>query len=434
MFDWKRHPEKEELITGLIDSLLKKDEKVRSFVNKITSKTFTRTIDWVDHLVVEPDLFLDDPEKMGLDDFASVHPDGISFKFSGTTLPPVVISDQTDNRIAIKVEDLSRFIEKNGITGDLSGRMNSSYRTLRFMRGEVELMAVERRGYNGFQHDNGEDLDHYNELRDRLSKRERTGYAEGISDLRSLLSRFESRLTPGRIADAFFRSERRYWESRNSRAMLQWMNQDGFGLGWGNHDHHTFRCSREHYRETIGILEMIGMDCRERFYAGDQAGWGAQVLEHQDCGITVFADVDLKPDEKDGDCSHDGLEEIDDPGTVGLWVGLHGESMLSAGLHHIAVLVDFDRAVMESGIATMAPFSNFNYLKQCFTEGETWKVLKKRVHDLSVKKRITKEQLERFVAEGALGSHLEFIERREGFKGFNQTAVSDIISRTDPRN
>jgi hypothetical protein len=37
------------------------------------------------------------------------------------------------------------------------------------------------------------------------------------------------------------------------------------------------------------------------------------------------------------------------------------------------------------------------------------------------------------VEEGAVGSHLEVIQRGEGFKGFNQQTVSDIIRRTDPR-
>ena len=36
-------------------------------------------------------------------------------------------------------------------------------------------------------------------------------------------------------------------------------------------------------------------------------------------------------------------------------------------------------------------------------------------------------------AKGAIGSHLENLERREGFKGFNQQAVSAIIAATDPR-
>jgi hypothetical protein len=47
--------------------------------------------------------------------------------------------------------------------------------------------------------------------------------------------------------------------------------------------------------------------------------------------------------------------------------------------------------------------------------------------------KITAEQQARFVEQGAVGSHLENIQRGEGFKGFNQENVSDIIRRTDPR-
>ena len=34
---------------------------------------------------------------------------------------------------------------------------------------------------------------------------------------------------------------------------------------------------------------------------------------------------------------------------------------------------------------------------------------------------------------GAVGSHLENLERHDGYKGFNQHGVSDIIKRTDAR-
>ena len=39
----------------------------------------------------------------------------------------------------------------------------------------------------------------------------------------------------------------------------------------------------------------------------------------------------------------------------------------------------------------------------------------------------------RFRREGVIGSHLENLERGDGFKGFNQTGINDIIARTDPR-
>src|SRR6185369_6858652 len=91
----------------------------------------------------------------------------------------------------------------------------------------------------------------------------------------------------------FFEVERAYWERRNRAARLQKFRQDHLGLGWGNHDHHTFRCSRAHFAELNKFLDRLGFQKRERFYAGAEAGWGAQISEQPVTGIVVFADVDL---------------------------------------------------------------------------------------------------------------------------------------------
>jgi hypothetical protein len=87
----------------------------------------------------------------------------------------------------------------------------------------------------------------------------------------------------------------------------------------------------------------------------------------------------------------------------------------------------------EEGIATMKPFSDFPFLKQAFTEGERWKVDPRRVDALLAKGLITAAQAAGFRKDGAIGSHLENLERKGGFKGFNQKSVSAIISAVDPR-
>ena len=46
---------------------------------------------------------------------------------------------------------------------------------------------------------------------------------------------------------------------------------------------------------------------------------------------------------------------------------------------------------------------------------------------------ITAAQAEQFRQHGALGSHLELLQRDQGYKGFNQTGISEIIQATDPR-
>jgi hypothetical protein len=234
-----------------------------------------------------------------------------------------------------------------------------------------------------------------------------------------------------------FAAERKYWQDRNRAAQVQKAAQDSLGLGWANHDHHTFRSSRANFPLLIQILETFGFRPRERFYAGAQAGWGAQVMEQPTCRIAVFADVDLSPEEVEGDFAHKPLPIRTELGTVGLWCALHGDSMLSAGLHHLAGRFDFDAVTANLAVRDvemMRPFSDFSYLRQAFTRGEQWQVEPPRIERLTAAGLLSSSQKAQFLERGAIGSHLENIQRAEGFKGFNQAKISDIIRRTDPRS
>ena len=152
--------------------------------------------------------------------------------------------------------------------------------------------------------------------------------------------------------------------------------------------------------------------------------------------MVVFADVDLEAEERETDFVHQGLSPRQRLGTVGLWVALHGESILQAGMHHLAARFRFEDVredLKQKSVAMMKRFSNFPFLKQAFTEGEIWLPEKKRVDFLESKGQLSHEQALRFVSAGVLGSHLENIQRSQGFKGFNQESVSAIIKWTDPR-
>jgi hypothetical protein len=111
--------------------------------------------------------------------------------------------------------------------------------------------------------------------------------------------------------------------------------------------------------------------------------------------------------------------------------------MLEAGMHHLEAQFDFDALrddlKAESGIETMPPFSDFPFLRQAFTAGERWPVSKSRADRALAAGWITTQEHAKFLREGAIGSHLENLERRDGYKGFNQQAVSLIITATDPR-
>jgi hypothetical protein len=302
-----------------------------------------------------------------------------------------------------------------------------------------ELYIVERHGYQGFEVQplpaSGETiLKHADQFRRRPR---RLPESEGFDAAEKLLKQAIEELGVNYACDLFFAAERDFWQRRNRAGQVQKSRQDRLGIGWANHDHHTYRSSRKYFQRMIRLFELLGFHCRERFYAGKQAGWGAQVLEQPETGIVIFADVDLSPDELVADFSHEPLAARHELGTVGLWCGLHGESFLNAGMHHLECQFAFDdlksQLMTEAGVDVMKPFTDFPYLRQAFTEGERWPVAKDRIARLLSEGKISSEQAAAFEREGAIGSHLENLERNAGFKGFNQTGVSEIISATDPR-
>ena len=95
--------------------------------------------------------------------------------------------------------------------------------------------------------------------------------------------------------------------------------------------------------------------------------------------------------------------------------------------------VSLQAQLRAAGFNPMKPFSNFDFLRQEFTEGEHWPVRPERASKLLSDGLITPEQFDQFASKGAVGSHLENLQRHGGFKGFNQSSVSAVIQATDPR-
>src|SRR5262249_50276941 len=168
-----------------------------------------------------------------------------------------------------------------------------------------------------------------------------------------------------RATDEFFAAEREYYMTRNRAAKWQYEQQQKLGIGWANHDHHTYRCSRASFRATIELWHTFGFISRERFYAGVEAGWGAQGLEHPVSPVVIFADVDIAPEELDIDFASELLPLRDTLGTIGLWCALHSSSIGKAGMHHLEAEFDFAKAqaLMEAaGFGVMAPFTDLPML------------------------------------------------------------------------
>jgi hypothetical protein len=438
-FDWKLYEDQEKFQKELVNKFLTGNKAANELANRIEGHTQTRFFDWIDYIGFSEDKFdIQDIIILNYKENKDIElpADTRMYLAPMSTLFPILIHPEDSSELAIHPESLRGFQKVWTIKSEIKGKDNVPFNLLEIARqNDKGLFACERRGYNGFVVKEPNDADNYLAALDYFRKRKRDN-EEDLSALEDKIKELATHLDKGRMADAFFRAEREYWEARNFAGRHQKKLQDDVGLGWGNRDHQAFRCSRENFSRIVGIFESIGMQPRERFYAGKQAGWGAQVLEHPICKEAIFADVDLNPQESAGDFAHEGLPPKKDLGTVGLWVGLHGESILSAGIHHLAALVDFQKTntkLPEQGVPVMAPFSTFPFLKQAFTQRQIWQPVESRMRALVVEGAIDDEQSARFLKEGTIGSHLEIIERNSGFKGFNQDSVSAIITATDPR-
>jgi hypothetical protein len=454
-FDWQRWPETEDFLDGLISRALDANPFAARLAERMRDESSTRFKDWVDHLLIS-----DSPGLARRLDVLGYRKQSITyatnipvFAHEGGMFPRLAVKPRGGREVletAIKVESIAAFSEAYDLGLNILGYPLGPYRVGSLEGGTVTLSVVERRGYLGFDPFSG-DMARIGRMvphaaRNALAAREawqtrRRRFpddSEGFDAAEAALERVIELAGGTDLAcHLIFEVERDYWTSRNRAAQVQKARQDRLGLGWANHDHHTFRSSRRFFPRLIGMFERLGFFLRESFHAGEHAGWGAQIVEHPTTGIVIFADLDLAPEEANEDFAHRALPELPRPNTVGLWVGLHGESILDAGMHHLEAQFDFDRLrddlKAEAEIETMKPFSNFPFLRQAFTAGQRWAVTKHRADRLLSQGMIDTQQHARFLAEGTIGSHLENLQRTEGYKGFNQQAVSAIIAATDPR-
>jgi hypothetical protein len=445
-FNWPLAYEAEALLSRQINAFLGKNRSAARLAQRMHDETGTEFFEWVDHFVISTGHevafraagFIPEVTEAPSGHVVLAHPHAM--------LPRVLVSQKADPSsaplsLAIRPEFLGDFMARQGLTGEPEGAPCARYRVLRISEENGALFqAVERLGYRGFiVKEVGVGFSagvlKVRELW-RARKRDFLNDDDGVSTAFALLQQSVALVSRDVACELFFAEEREFWMFRNRAGRVQKRRQDQLGLGWANHDHHTYRCSRRYFPDLVKFMEQLGLEKRERFYAGAEAGWGAQVMETAAVGIVVFADVDLLPDEVNEDYATRRLPEIPAARTVGLWCGLHGDSFLQAGMHHLEAR--FNHPVLREqlaaeGIATMKPFSDFPFLKQAFTEGERWTVNPHRVAALQAKGIITPVQAAGFVKDGAIGSHLENLERKGGFKGFNQKAVSVIIAATDPR-
>lgn len=443
-------PRAESLIRALVERLTGALPEAAAFAEKLRDATGTRLRDWIDTIALPAGDAALETRLLQAHFLEEPCPEDVPFARAFIHLrggfPRLLIGREPDAPLQawLACEDVADFCARHAEEPALvvEGAPLAPLRRARFAANqEAELWAIARVGERGDAIATlaPEAAVARAELYERFRRRRRhLGSASaGFAYARALIEEAIERVGQDATCALFFRAERAFWQRRCRAAGVQRARQDALGLGWANADHHTYRCSREHFAALIDVLERLGFTLRERFYAGREAGWGAQVLEQASAGVVVFADVDLSLDEVREDFTHVPLEPRAQLGTVGLWCALHGESFLEAGMHHLASLADFGagRAQLErAGVGCMAPFTELPHLKQAFTRGERWQVAPGRLEALVEAGHLSRAQADEFAADGAIGAHLELVERNDGFRGFNQAGISEIIAATDPRD
>jgi hypothetical protein len=445
-FDWPLAYQAESLVRDFVSAFRAKNTAAMSLAKEMSEKSGTDFLEWVDHFTLAPEHeselqdagFVKEPVQAPAGHQVFYHPRAM---LPRVLLRPGGSVNSIPAKLAIRPESVIDFVARHQLAEKIQGAFGDRLREVIISSEQGNTFSgIERLACRDFIESStapgfAADVIAVRELW-RSRKRDFPNDEDGVQHALALEQEAIDRVGADVACELFFAEERVYWELKNRAGRIQKRRQDLLGLGWGNHDHHTFRSSRRFFADLVTFLQNFGFEKRERYYAGAEAGWGAQILEHAVTGITVFADVDLMPEETEIDFSSQRLQDAPVLRTVGLWCALHGDSFLQAGMHHLEARFEFENLraqLADEGINTMNPFSNFDFLKQAFTQGERWPVNPARVEGLLQRELINQEQATKFLEEGAVGSHLENLQRRGGFKGFNQKSVSVIIEATDPR-
>lgn len=450
-FVWQRFPSAEEYLVQYLETLQSNIPFLHKLGLRLRAHAGARLFDWVDFFII-PDNDVKPLEALPFE-IESENEHYKVLKVSGSYFPRVIVGRYAGvtSGVAVKVDSIADFQAAQNCQGSIEGIPCSGFRRSQVSRrGDFGVFVVEHRVPVQLEPlTTANDADGSTDIASRymtawetwMSRQRKTDHAPDTETLQRLAAdtyqraqRIVDLVGTELAADVVMSAERRYWQAKNTISRAIKLQLDQLGLGWANHDHHTFRCSRSLVGDVIRLMKLIGFKTREKFFAGNEAGWGAQVMEHPS-GFALFIDTDLEEAEIDVDFATQPLPEKNKLGTVGLWCRLHGESLFDAGLHHVAGRFEFTEIYrkLDESKSIMEPFSNFSYLKQSFTDGERWPVSRQRLTRLVQDDLLAPQQADVFARSGALGSHLEIIERNEGFKGFNQQNVSDIINRTDPR-
>ncbi len=448
---WKRHPEADGFVRFLVGDMCEDSPVLKRFRAELMNRAGLNVLDVVDHLVLRGSEPRETLHGFGYQ-LECTGSSGAVYYHPGADLPRILVESPYESKtrkisgIALRCDSVVQAVEALTAlgfkVGYIEGTPGGRLARVRLPGTEevLRIWFVERRATRamGYIHEDPGFMDQLEKARSLWRARDRwcreCKEAHFGEELLRLSGRVKELVPVDLAAALFLEVERDYWQSRNMAARRQKDRLDGLGLGWASRDHHTFRCSRAAFKATINFFESLGFRRRERFDAGDSAGWGAQVLENHVEGAVIFVDVDLLPGEQSIDYAREDLPPAPKLGVIGRWCALHGMSVANAGLHHLEIKCAFEacRAIeLASGFGVMEPFNESPELHQAFTAAERWPVKEYCLLSLVKAGKITAEEAEQIRQNEAPGSHLEHLERAWGYKGFSKESVSRAIHSTE---
>ncbi len=246
-YRWEPQPAADRFARQQVDEFLRRNPFAADLARRMRDETGTRFFDWVESVRVSASL-RGDVLAAGFVPTESDVPD--VFTHPGGMFPTfLLLPDSGRQVVSIRVESIADFATACRLPLLTEDNPLSPYRRMRVSMGDgTELWAVERHGYCGFRkYDTSDSYKikqlHYLE-RFRARRREFSDDTEGFAQTHQFLGQAISDLGRDVTCELFFYAEREYWQSRNHAAQVQKVRQDRLGLGWANHDHHTYRSSR----------------------------------------------------------------------------------------------------------------------------------------------------------------------------------------------
>ncbi len=307
---------------------------LKELEKKLMDQYGAHLFDWTDHFTIEEGS-AEILEERGFE-LAFTMPTYRVFKHRQARLPLVLVVEGSTKHpvgIAMRVDDISDFLMVQGWEGCVEGSPMSPYRRcLISEKKESAFFVVERRGSRSMEPYYAPEsyLDEYFTAKERWQSRLRTEEGEGIQKALLLAQELVETLGKERAAWIVLECEKRYGRFKNPSDSFQ----NYLGLGRAHMHNYTFRSSRKFFHFLVQLFEVLGFKRIESFYAGEEQGWGGELLTHEVCDGVVRLVVDLDPEEVYGD-KREPLSEKAALGTIGLWCALQGDSILQSGPYSI---------------------------------------------------------------------------------------------------